>query len=412
MTVQLWGDFSFWDSRILTLVLEGFAGLMRAWLGKILFSIAWLCAAPLVHADPIDYGYLDARIKKLMQRDDMMGLGVAVVENGQIRFVRGYGYTEENGRPVTKDTLFRWASVSKGLAGSLAAQLDHEGSLNLDAPISDYHTSLKLPGFGENQASVRDLLSHRLGLSTRAYNSQLESGKRPSEIRTSLANVKLVCPVGDCFQYQNVAFDAISEVFTRVTGESFEELARRKVFRPLGMYSATTTYSGMVQSGNYARPYTWSSSRGKLYKDGVTMPYFDIPTAAGVSSSISDLARFLQAQTGARPSVFHPDALADAQTPRVRTPTTEHKVKQYYKGVDRAEYGLGWRIYRYKGHKLIGHEGSVRGMRAVIMFDPEIKTGIVVVWNSNVSRPGGLQFEALDMAYGYPKRDWMRLFQE
>ena len=367
-----------------------------------------MCAVS-AFADPIDYEFLDARIRKLMERPDMMGLAVAVVENGEIRFVRGYGYTERNGAPVTPDTLFRWASVSKGLAGSLAAQLDYEGVISLDARISDYGTSLRLPGAGEQKANLRNLLSHRLGLSQRAYNGQLESGRRPSDIRASLVSSKPVCPVGACFKYQNVAFDTITEVFELKTGETFEALAQRKVFRPLGMTSATTTYAGLVGSGNYARPHTWSRESRVLFEDGITLSYFDIPAAAGVSSSIRDLARFLQSQTGVRPSVFHPLALKTAHTPLVRTPIVEDKVRTFYSGVDMAEYGLGWRVYHYQGHVLVGHEGSVRGMRAIMMFDPEIKTGVVVVWNSNVSRPAAIQFEVMDMAYGFQKRDWMRL---
>lgn len=378
-------------------------------LKQIFVVFLMLLAVPRVLADPIDYEYLDARLRLLMMRSDMMGLAVGVVENGEIRFTRGYGYTEVGGQPVTTETIFRWASLSKGLAGSLAAQLDYEGVLSLDAHMSEYRTSLKLPGFGEQKATVRDLLSHRLGLGPRANNNLLEAGRRPEEIRTSLASVKMVCPVGECFNYQNVAFDAISEVFLKVTGESFDSIARRKVFLPLGMTSATTTYSGMTRTGNYAKPHSWSTNRGVLFKDGVTLPYFDIPTAAGVSSSITDLTRFLQAQTGVKPYVFHPDALKEAQTPRVRTPVTEDKVKLYYEGVERAEYGLGWRIYHYKGHTLVGHEGVVRGMRAFILFDPELRTGVVAMWNSNVSRPTGIQFEVMDMAYGLPKRDWMRL---
>merc|ERR1711916_197803 len=165
---------------------------------------------------------------------------------------------------------------SKGLAGSLASQLEQEGRLSLDAHIVDFGTSLRLPGFGENYATVRDLLSHKLGIQTRAFNSLLERGSEPKDIRASLASLKPACPVSDCHKYQNVAFDTISEIFERVTGEDFEHLAQHKVVGPLGMTSATTTYEGLTSTSNYARPHSWSIGQKRLYPDGVTLPYFKI----------------------------------------------------------------------------------------------------------------------------------------
>ena len=75
-------------------------------------------------------------------------------------------------------------------------------------------------------------------------------------------------------------------------------------------------------------------------------------------------------------------------------------------------YGLGWRSYDYAGHRLIGHRGGVDGYRALILFDPDAKTGIVAMWNSNTGKPHGLQFEAMDLFYGLEYRDWMRLDEE
>lgn len=367
------------------------------------------CAAT---ADPIDYEYLGARIDLLMERDDMMGLAVAVVEDGEIRFERGFGKTEENGLSVDTDTLFRWASVSKGLSATLAAELASEGAFSLDSHISDYKTSLRLPGFGEEKASVRDLLSHRLGIVSNAYDNVLESGREPADIRQTLGGLNLICPVAECHGYQNVAFDAISEIFKETTGLEFEALAKSKVFEPLGMKTATTTYTGFTGSKNYARPYSWSSSSKKLYASTITMPYFRVATAGGVSSSIHDLALYLQAQMGLYPDVFRPDALIEAHSPYVRTLREERGMGRRFEGVERADYALGWRVYSYHGRTLIGHRGAVRGYRALVFFDPELKTGVVALWNSGVSRPTGLQFEVMDMVYGLPKRDWMRLMTD
>jgi len=61
---------------------------------------------------------------------------------------------------------------------------------------------------------------------------------------------------------------------------------------------------------------------------------------------------------------------------------------------------------------VIGHRGAVEGYRAAVLFDPEIQSGVVMLWNSATGRPNGLQLEIFDQIYGLPKRDWMRLRQK
>jgi beta-lactamase class C len=74
-----------------------------------------------------------------------------------------------------------------------------------------------------------------------------------------------------------------------------------------------------------------------------------------------------------------------------------------------AEYGYGWRSYDYAGHRIVGHRGGVAGYRSLILFDPQKKSGVVALWNSNTNQPGGLEFEIMDMLYGLEFRDWMDL---
>jgi beta-lactamase class C len=74
-----------------------------------------------------------------------------------------------------------------------------------------------------------------------------------------------------------------------------------------------------------------------------------------------------------------------------------------------AAYGLGWRSFTYAGHALVGHRGAVDGYGSLILFDPADKSGIVMLWNSNQSKPARLQLEFFDMLYGLPRTDWLAL---
>jgi beta-lactamase class C len=113
----------------------------------------------------VDYRLLDARLKQLMERREIVGLAVGVVENGRITFLQGYGETlAGSAEPVTPETVFRWASTSKGVAATMVAKLAEQGRIDLNAPVVNYAPDLKLPAGNEYKATVGDLLSHRLGL--------------------------------------------------------------------------------------------------------------------------------------------------------------------------------------------------------------------------------------------------------
>jgi len=194
----------------------------------------------------IDYALLDARLKQLMSKPAMVGMAVGVVENGRITFLRGYGETlAGSGDPVTPETVFRWASCSKGVAATMVAKLAEQGKINLQAPVSNYAPDLKLPAGNENRATVGDLLSHRLGLYRNAYDNKLEEGQDPSFLRSSLAQLNATCAPGTCWSYQNVAYDASSEMVARETGLTYEQAVRRYLFNPIGMTSGSVSLAGL-----------------------------------------------------------------------------------------------------------------------------------------------------------------------
>ena len=113
--------------------------------------------------------------------------------------------------------------------------------------------SAKISGGTETTATVSDLLSHRLGLFSHAYDSKLEDGDDPRMLRASLATLNNICSPGQCHAYQNVAFDAASEIVERITGKSYRDAVRETLFEPLGMTSASMTREQLLASPSWAR---------------------------------------------------------------------------------------------------------------------------------------------------------------
>ncbi|GAA4004812.1 serine hydrolase domain-containing protein [Sphingomonas humi] len=353
----------------------------------------------------VNYAQLDARLKRMAAKPTMVGMAVGVVENGRITFLSGYGETlAGSGEKVTADTVFRWASVSKGVAGTMVAKLAEQGKVRLDAPVVNYAPGLKLPAGNQYRASVTDVLSHRLGLYKNALDNKLEEGQSPQVLRAELGSLNAICAPDTCWSYQNIAFDTASDIVARATGTTYQEAVRHQLFEPLGMTSASLTREGLVTSKSWARPH--SVGRRPLE---VLEPYYRVPAAGGVNSNIKDMSLWLIAQMGGMPGVLDQRVLETVHAPLVKTPSERARMRKFLERVGEATYGLGWRNYDYAGHRIIGHRGGVAGYRSLILFDPVLKSGVVALWNSNTSQPGGLEFEVMDMLYGLPFRDWMEL---
>ncbi len=353
----------------------------------------------------IDTAEIDRRAMLLMNQLEMTGLSVAVVENGKTSFAKGYGEEiRDSGQFVTADTVFRWASVSKGVAANTLLSLVEEGEFDLSDSAEALAPSLDLPDKDGANVNLLHLLSHQTGIVRNAYDNRIEAGHFAKPTRGALKYLEPLCEPGTCHTYQNVAYDAASEIIESRTALPYKTVVQSRVFDTLGMESASLTLEGLTRNKRWARPHGRFGERIEAVKP----TYYRVPAAAGVNSSVRDLAKWMIAQfpeSGQIPV----DRLEAMQTPLINTTGEQRFLNRRYRDLQRAHYGLGWRIYDYHGHKVVGHRGGVQGYRALVLFDPEKQAGIAMMWNSPHSRPIGLQMEFLDQLYGLPKRDWLRL---
>ena len=353
----------------------------------------------------IDYAALDARLKRMVVKPTMVGMAVGIVENGRITFLNGYGETiAGSGDRVGPHTVFRWASVSKGVASTMVAKLAEDGRLSFDQPVASLAPSLHLPAGNELRATVGDVLSHRLGLYRNAFDNKLEEGQDVTSLRRSLSTLNSICAPGTCWSYQNIAYDAASEIVAKASGVRYQDEVERALFAPLGMTSASVSKEGLESAKSWARPH--SVGRRPLEVNDI---YYRVPAAGGVNSDIKDMTLWMLAQIGEMPAVLSPQLLATIHAPRVATPGERGRLRKFLERLKDPQYGYGWRSYNYAGHQIVGHRGGVNGYRSLILFDPKMKSGVVALWNSNTFQPGGLEFEVMDMLYGLEFRDWMEL---
>jgi beta-lactamase class C len=364
--------------------------------------------------DPLVVRRLVAEFDRLadqaMATGQIVGLATIVVHDGKVVSRRGLGIRDTaDPRPVTTDTVFRLASLSKAFASTLAALLVEDGFLGWQLRVQDLVPAFELSDSREApRVTVADLLSHRVGLPHNAEDLTLERDESYPMLVYRLRRVPLICAPGDCYAYQNVAYSLIGDVVFATTGDFFYHQVERRLFHPLGMKTATYGRESLEASPDWARPHVRRGKRWQSVRPKET--YYRVPPAAGVNASITDMGEWLLAQLGHRPDVLPESLLALTHQPIVSTPgEISGGARWRRERVQQAQYAMGWRVYDYGGHRLVFHAGAVQGYRGMIALLPEHDFGVVLLWNNETGVPAGLLPTLLDGFLGLPPRDWLQL---
>lgn len=336
----------------------------------------------------------------------IVGLSAAIVDGRQVLLERSLGYTNATTKePVTPETVFRLASLSKAFAATLTGLLVDRGRLSWDTRITDVVPTFALADVTDSQRlDVRDILSHRVGLPHNTYDRLIEQDEPYRLLIDRLREVPLVCPVGDCYGYQNVAFSLIGDVVFATTGDFFYHEVGKRIFHPLGMLTASYGLESLEQSASWARPHVHEGGQWVPVMPNDT--YYRLDPAAGVNASIRDLEDWLIAQMGGRPNVLPASLLDELHKPLVETASEKHASAWRRGRLLDAQYALGWRVYDYAGATLLFHAGAVQGYRAIIAFLPKHRFGIVMTWNDESALPVGLVPMLFDRYLGLPRENW------
>ncbi|HVV96535.1 MAG TPA: serine hydrolase domain-containing protein [Rhodanobacteraceae bacterium] len=337
---------------------------------------------------------------------DVAGLAVAIVKDDKVLLERGVGYADWATRePVSAHTVFRLASLSKAFATAMTALLVREGVIGWDTKIAGVLPTFALADVEDSQKlTVRDILSHRVGLPHNTYDRMLEADEPYELLVSRLSEVPMACPVGDCYGYQNIAFSLIGDVTYAVTGDFFYHEVETHLFHPLGMETATYGRDALESSKSWARPHHRAGKTWVPFAPNES--YYRVPPAAGVNASIRDMEQWLIAQMGGRRDVLPQTILDELHAPLVET-DREMTMTPWRRGrLFDAQYALGWRVYDYAGQTLIFHAGAVQGYRAMIAFLPGHRFGVVMLWNSESAAPSGLMPMLIDRYLGLPEVNW------
>jgi len=350
----------------------------------------------------------DDYVNKALRDWQVPGLAIAVVKNDQLVFAKGYGVRKlGEPTPVNEQTLFAIGSSSKAFTATAVAMLVDEGKLKWDDPVTKY-----LPGFEmydpyvTRELTVRDLLSHRSGLERGDllwYGSDYDR----DEILRRTRYLKPTWSLRSTFGYQNLMFLAAGQLVAKVSGKSWDDFIRQRMFTPLSMSASSTSVRDLKSSDNVSSPHA------KVEDKLEVIPWRNIDNiapAGSINSNVVDMAQWVRLQL-AQGEYQKQRLLSSGAAKEMQTSQTviraEPPFSLLYPEAHFLNYGLGWFLHDYRGRKVVEHGGAIDGMRAQVAMLPEEKLGLVVLTNLHgTTLPLALMYRIFDAYLSAPQRDW------
>jgi CubicO group peptidase (beta-lactamase class C family) len=338
---------------------------------------------------------LEAWIESQMAYRGLPGLSIGILYDQDLVWAKGFGFADvEKRTPATPGTIYRIASISKLFTSTAILQLRDRGKLQLDDPVARHLPWFKVKGPHADApaVTVRHLLTHTSGLPRESPFPYWTDSKFPTreQLMQALPAQEAAYPPETKWKYSNLALALAGEVVAAVSGEPYEEYVRRHIFDPLGMESTSVG----VPEKNRPR---LATGYGRRTPDGrrEVRPFTEargITPAAGLSSTVEDLARFLALQMRDGPA-------GGKQILRGSTLREMHRV-HWLQPDWKSGWGLGFSVVHTSDRDLVGHGGWVAGYQTAVYFSPGEKVGVIALTNADDGRPyPGRTESAVDRAF-------------
>ena len=327
---------------------------------------------------------LDKWVALSVRQNHLAGLALGLVYDGDLLWGKGYGAADiESGAPITLDTRFRIASISKTFTATGILQLRDAGQLRLDDPVSQYLDWFDLRYQDAPEISIRNLLTHTSGLPRDSANPMWTEYDAP-DWDDFIAQTRTRQPTRapwEAYAYSNLAYSLLGGVIKTVSGQPWAEYLQRNVLDPLGM-----TETDPVPSADDERLATgYTRQRADNRRDVIPfwlMKAFE--ASANFASSINDLVKY---------AAFHLGLTGDV----VLSPYTlldMHRVHWLDENWD-GGYGLGIGVHKVEDWVISGHGGGYPGYLTAFTVCRAHKAGVIALTNSLGSNP----HQVVDQAY-------------
>lgn len=352
---------------------------------------------------------LERYIKEVLDRYQIPGASVVVVQGNQIVYRQGFGVRKLGStEPVLPSTQMMIGSVGKTMTTMMMASMVDDRLFTWDTPVVDVLPTFRIADPALSQRlTMRNLVCSCTGVPRRDFELFFQGGNESAEdVIASLQHYKLLTKVGETFQYSNqmvatggyIAAAASGGHYGRLYDQYVAQMAQR-VFKPIGMNKTTFSFDAVMTGANYAQPHSVNLAMQltplPLALEAVVTP---VAPAGGAWSNAEDLGRYLITllNSGIAPDgtqVVSPWNLGVTWQPQV--PVSAN-----------TSYGLGWFVDNYKGLRLLNHGGNTLGFTSDLAFLPEANVGIAVLTNAQGVNfvTEAIRYRFLELLYNQEQR--------
>lgn len=383
------------------------------------FVLLWACFASLSaqehntqEAINRNIGAYAARVAEDWQ---IAGSALAVIKDNQIVFAQGFGRKDKSlpasaENAVDTNTVFQIGSVSKSFTATIMGMLVDEGKVDWNAPVKQY-----LPDFAmydpwvSDHLQVRDLFLHRCGLGEQQGTYIPNLGYGRDDVYRLFKYLKPATDLRTNYDYNNITFIVAQKIIEAVSGKSWEENIRQRIFIPLRMNHSSVNEDGFRSSAMGNTPHEF------LYKDGAMTvnPLYGeeqalhwltvIGPAGGVNSTVMDMIQYIRLHlsngTLDGKTYLSPKTMKYLHTGQAITSQNDTKI---------CLYGLCWFIEQNNRYRVRFHTGTTWGFTALCVQVPELNLGMM--WLSNTEVPSAPRYAIMrrlvDLYLGAPDTDY------
>ena len=349
---------------------------------------------------------IDMLVAAFMARTHVPGAAWGIVIDGELAHVGVAGSRELPSKsPVTRDSVFRIASMTKSFTAMAILKLRDEGRLSLDDPAERHVPelrALRYPTSDSPKITVRDLMSHAAGFpEDNPWGDQQLAATEEEFTRMLRQGIPFSNTPGVAYEYANYGFAILGRIVTNVSGRPYREYIAGSILTPLGMTS-TTLEPGAVPADRLAHGYRWEDEQ---WKDEPPLADGAFGAMGGMLTSISDLSKYVGAFLAAWPPRDGADtgpvrraSLREMQQIWRARPAIVTRAAGGAANLNAGGYGYGLRVSQSCDFDhIIAHSGGLPGYGSLMQWLPEYGVGIVAFGNVTYTGWGGVVANAFDL---------------
>ena len=361
---------------------------MKKWILGICILLPGVCR---LKAQVITSAQIDSLAELTLKTFDVPGMAVAVVKDGKVVHAKGYGVQSlRTGKKVDENTLFGIASNSKAFTTAALGILIDEGKLKWDSKVTDFIPEFKLYNpYVTDEFTIKDLLTHRSGLGLGAGDLMIWPDSTDFTKQDIIRNLRYLKPVSGFrtkYDYDNLLYIVAGEVIARASGMSWEDFIEKRIMQPLGMTQSVASLSHLKNRSIAIDPHALVDGKVKPINNFISE---QANAAGGIWSNLTDMCKWvtMQLNDGKYGEGLSKKLFSSQVHDEMWAPQTIIQVRAVYVPYKThfSSYGLGWVLSDVKGYKQVMHTGGLAGIVTQVLLIPELKLGILVFTNQQVS---------------------------